>query len=90
MCCTTYQINKAKIVRFLKFKFLVVIKLNFNGGNFIKKYKILVFTKNCKDWKRKCWLFALKFWVKNFESKILSEFILKQVWSAQNWCAFIQ
>ena len=37
MCCTTYQINKAKIVQFLKFKFLTLIKLNFNGGQFYNK-----------------------------------------------------
>ena len=29
--------NKPKIVRFLKFKFLFTIKLNFNGGQFYKK-----------------------------------------------------
>ena len=37
MSITTYQINKSKIVRFLKFKFLFMIKLNFNGGQFNKK-----------------------------------------------------
>ena len=37
MYITTYQINKPKIVRFLKFKFLTIIKLNFNGGQFYKK-----------------------------------------------------
>ena len=37
MYITTYQINKPKIVRFLKFKFLFMIKLNFNGGQFNKK-----------------------------------------------------
>ena len=37
MYITTYQINKSKIVRFLKIKFLTVIKLNFNGGQFYKK-----------------------------------------------------
>ena len=37
MYITTYQINKAKIVQFLKFKFLTLIKLNFNGGQFYKK-----------------------------------------------------
>ena len=37
MCITTYQINKPKIVRFLKFKFLIIIILNFNGDQFYKK-----------------------------------------------------
>ena len=37
MYVTTYQINKPKIVQFLKFKFLSIIKLNFNGGQFYKK-----------------------------------------------------
>ena len=37
MYITTYQINKPKIVRFLKFKFQIIIKLNFNGGQFYKK-----------------------------------------------------
>ena len=48
MYITTNQINKPKIVRFLKFKFLTIIKLNFNGGQFYKKYKILFISKNCK------------------------------------------
>ena len=37
MYITTIQINKPKIVQFLKFKFLTTIKLNFNGGQFYKK-----------------------------------------------------
>ena len=37
MYITTYQINKPKMVWFLKFKFLIIIKLNFNGGQFYKK-----------------------------------------------------
>ena len=37
MYITTYQINKPKIVQFLKFKFLTIIKLNFNGGQFYRK-----------------------------------------------------
>ena len=37
MYITTYQINKPKIVQFLKFKFLTIIKLNFNRGQFYKK-----------------------------------------------------
>ena len=30
--------NKAKMARFLKFKFQTILKLNFNGGQFYKKY----------------------------------------------------
>ena len=37
MYITTYQINKPKNVQFLKFKFLTLMKLNFNGGQFYKK-----------------------------------------------------
>ena len=37
MYITTYQINKPKIVQFLKFKLLTIIKSNFNGGQFYKK-----------------------------------------------------
>ena len=48
MYITTHHINKPKIVRFLKFKFLIIMKLNFNGGQFYKKYKILNISKNCK------------------------------------------
>ena len=36
------------MVGFLKIKFLIILKLNFNEGQFYKKYKILVITKNCK------------------------------------------
>ena len=32
-----YHINKPKIVRFLNFKFLFIIKLNFNVSQFYKK-----------------------------------------------------
>ena len=38
MYITAYQINKPKIVQFLKFKFLTIIKLNLMGVNFIKIY----------------------------------------------------
>ena len=48
MYITTYQINNPKIVLFLKFKFLIIIKLDFNRGQFYKKYKILIISKNCK------------------------------------------
>ena len=37
MYIKTYQINKPKMVRFFKFKFLIIIKLNFNGDQFYKK-----------------------------------------------------
>ena len=36
------------MAQFKKFKFLIILKLNFKGGQFKKKYKILVITKNCK------------------------------------------
>ena len=46
MYITMYQINKPKMVRFLKFKFLIIIKLNLNGGQFYKKkYLIWVISK---------------------------------------------
>ena len=37
MYITTYQIKKPKNVQFLKFKFLTIIKLIFNRGQFYKK-----------------------------------------------------
>ena len=45
------------------------------GVNFIKNIKLWLLPKIVnfhlnKDWKRKSWIFALKFWVENFESKI--------------------
>ena len=48
MSLSNFSINKPKMVRFLKIKFLILLKLTFNGGQFYKKYKILVITKNCK------------------------------------------
>ena len=49
MYITTYQINKPKIVQFLKFKFPTIKKLNFNGGQFYKnKILNLIISKNCK------------------------------------------
>ena len=36
------------MAQFLKFKFQTILKLNHNGGQFYKKYKILLITKNCK------------------------------------------
>ena len=48
MYITTYQINKPKVVRFLKFKFLFIIKLNFNGGQFKNKTGMDRFQDCCK------------------------------------------
>ena len=46
MYITTYQINKPKIVQFLKFKFLTIIKLNFNGGlSYKNKLEMVRFLK---------------------------------------------
>ena len=36
------------MAHFLKFKFLIILKLNFKGGQFYKKCQYFVFTKNCK------------------------------------------
>ena len=74
MCNTTYQINKPKIVWFLWFKFLIIIKLNFNGDQFYKKIKFWLF--------KKIVIFAeilslklkmVNICVENFKLKILSE-----------------
>ena len=80
MYITTYQINKPKIVRFLKFKFPIIIKLNFNGGQFYKKIlnfdyfkKLWILHKikfEIKNGEHLCW----KYCVENFDLKILSEF----------------
>ena len=43
-----YQINKPKMVWFLKFKFLNVIKLNFNGVQNYKKILNFDYSRNCK------------------------------------------
>ena len=48
MYITMYQINKPKIVPFLKFKFLTIIKLNFNGGQFYNKILNFDYLKNYK------------------------------------------
>ena len=42
-----FKLNKPKMVRFLKIKFLIILRLNFNRGQFYKKYEILVNTTNC-------------------------------------------
>ena len=31
-----FKLNKPKMAQFLKFKFLIILKLNFNGGQFYK------------------------------------------------------
>ena len=74
------------MARFLKFKFLIIFKLNFNGGQFykkilkfdyFKKMKILHKIKfEIKNGEHLRW----KFWVENFESKILS----LKVWVSLN------
>ena len=38
-----------KLVRFKTIKFLIALKLNFNGGYFIKKYQILILSKSGKN-----------------------------------------
>ena len=50
MYITKNQIIKPKTVRFLKFKFQTVLKLNFNGGQFYKKILPLILM-TLKQWK---------------------------------------
>ena len=63
------------MARFLKFKFQTILKLNFNGDQFYKNILNFAYYKKWyilhlnKDWRRKCWLFALKILVKKLESK---------------------
>ena len=61
MYITTYQINKPKNVQFLKFKFLTIIKLNFNGGQFYKKILNFDYFKKMEI------LHKIKFEIKNGE-----------------------
>ena len=49
------------MAQFLKFKFLITFKLNFNGGQFYKKKLILVISKNCKFYSE------IKFEIENVE-----------------------
>ena len=60
--------NKPKMVRFLKFKFLFILKLNFNGGQFYKKYQNLVILKSGKSHNKVALLSicVVKFEVENF------------------------
>ena len=67
MYISTNQINKSKIVPFLKLKFLLIIKLDFNGGQFYKKILNFAYLKSLK-------LKMVNICVEKFESKILSEF----------------
>ena len=84
MYFTTYQINKPKIVWFLKFKFLIIIKLNFNGGQFYKKILNFDYFKNLEILHKINFLIKIgeqlrwKFWVENFETKILRELKLNR------------
>ena len=61
MYITTYQINKPKNVQFLKFKFLTIIKLNFNAGQFYKKILNFDYFKKMEI------LHKIKFEIKNGE-----------------------
>ena len=74
MFITMYQINKPKNVSFFKFKFLIIMKLNFNGDQFYyKKNEILIISKNCKFCRNIKFVIEngehlrWKFWVENFE-----------------------
>ena len=59
------------MAQFLEFKFLIIFKLNLNGGQFKKKFgyfKNLKILQLNKVWNWKCWAFALK----NQKLKMLS------------------
>ena len=76
------------MIQFLKIKCLIILKINFNGGQFYKKFKILVITKNCKffsfikfeieNGENLRW----KFWVENFEWVY---FMIMSKYLAGNW-----
>ena len=72
------------MARFLKFKFLIISKLNFNGCQFYKKtlnfdyFKKLSKLHWIKVWNRNVDFVRQKLWVENFESKILSDFKLNK------------
>ena len=75
------------MARFLKFKFLFIFKLNFNGGQFYKKtlnFDYFKICQNCIEIKfeiENVDFVRQKLWVENFESKILRDFKLnKLVW----------
>ena len=67
------------MARFLKFKFLIILKLNYNMGQFYKNilnfgyFKKLWILQLNKVWNRKCWAFALK----GKMMKIMSDFKLE-------------
>ena len=90
------------MARFLKFKFLFIFKLNFNGGQFYKK-KTLNFDffqkicQNCIEIKfeiENVDFVRQKLWVENSESKILSDFKLKKPgllnWWVNEWMGGIK
>ena len=57
-----YLIDEPKMAQFSKFKFIFVLKWNFNGGegvNFIKKYENLVISKCRKSQIKLKWLRVL-------------------------------
>ena len=84
------------MVRFLKFKFQTTLKLNFNGGQFYKKYKILVISKNCEICSEikfeieNVQHLRQKLWAENYESKILSEFKLNKIMVITKNCKKIE
>ena len=43
-----FLIDKPKMAQFLKFKFLIAFKLNFNMGQFFNKYQNMVISKSEK------------------------------------------
>ena len=45
MSLSKFSINKPKMAWFLKFKFLILLKINFNGGQFYIKIKKFDFYK---------------------------------------------
>ena len=42
----SFLVNKPKMAQFLKFKFLISLKLNFIGGQFYQKYQKVVISKS--------------------------------------------
>ena len=56
-----FFINKPKMARFSKFKYLFALKLNFNGDQFHKKYQNMVISRSGKSHNKivKFWTIAL-------------------------------
>ena len=46
--CVNFSIDKSKMARFVKFKFLITLKLSFNGGQVYKEYKNFGYFKKLK------------------------------------------